>query len=178
MWILVLLGYLPSSNGFDDLPHRGIGPEPYICLTSYKHLLPLLFLFHNLPTASFLSVNLLQGIGKPAVTIMASFFPSLGSKPEAETKFSGGSDTYGDPKALSTGVIDDLKAIGLGRLGGDVQTLLEVAFAKGKPVNDRELVVRYNGFVSKSPRLTVLLRWRSLSALLDHCPRTPRPDIS
>ena len=74
--------------------------------------------------------------------MMASIFSSRGSKPEAETKYAGGSDFYGDPKALSTGVIDDLKSIGLSRIGGDVQTLLEVAFAKGKPVNDREMAVR------------------------------------
>lgn len=72
---------------------------------------------------------------------LPSSFSLFGSKKPTEDKFEG-EESYGDPKALSTGIVEDLKAIGVKGIGGDLQTLLEVVMAKGKPVDDKQMVVR------------------------------------
>lgn len=72
---------------------------------------------------------------------LPSSFSLFGSKKPADDKYDG-EESYGDPKALSTGIMEDLKAIGVKGIGGDLQTLLEVGLAKGKPVDDKQMVVR------------------------------------
>lgn len=76
---------------------------------------------------------------------MAGNLPSLislfGSKKPAEDKYNG-DEIYGDPKVLSTGIAEDLKAIGVKKIDGDLQTLLQVALTKGKPIDDKQMLVR------------------------------------
>ena len=81
---------------------------------------------------------------------LPSSFSLFDSKKPAEDKYEG-EESYGDPKALSTGILEDLKAIGVKGIGGDLQTLLQVALAKGKPVDDKQMVVRSNGADARRP---------------------------
>lgn len=62
------------------------------------------------------------------------------AKPDTREAYQGG-ESYGDPKVITTGLLDDLKAIGFKAANSDVRTLLEVFLAKGKPVDDRLMVV-------------------------------------
>lgn len=71
---------------------------------------------------------------------LPSSFSLFGSKKPAEDKYNG-EEMYGDPKVLSTGIVEDLKAIGVKKIGGDLQTLLQVALTKGKPVDDKQMVM-------------------------------------
>jgi hypothetical protein len=50
-------------------------------------------------------------------------------------------ESYGDPKVLTTGLITDLKSIGLKAGRKDLYTLLQVAMTKGKPVDDKLMTV-------------------------------------
>ena len=52
-----------------------------------------------------------------------------------------GEESYGDPELITTGVMDDLKAVGVKGARGDIKTLLDVALTKGKPVDDRQMTV-------------------------------------
>ena len=68
-------------------------------------------------------------------------FSLFGSKKPAEDKYAG-QESYGDPKVLSTGVVEDLRAIGAKGIPGDLDTLLKVVTTKGQPVDDKQMVVR------------------------------------
>lgn len=57
---------------------------------------------------------------------------------EIDDKYQG-EESYGDPDVIATGVVDDLKAIGVKGVRGDIKTLLDVALAKGKPVDDKQM---------------------------------------
>jgi hypothetical protein len=57
--------------------------------------------------------------------------------------------SYGDPKALTTGLIRDLKHIGVKAGRKDILTLLQVAMAKGKPIDDRLMTVSNFSFRSE-----------------------------
>ncbi|KAI9671612.1 MAG: hypothetical protein M1829_004617 [Trizodia sp. TS-e1964] len=48
-----------------------------------------------------------------------------------------GGESYGDPKLIATGLLEDLKAIGFKAAHSDLHTLLDVFMAKGKPVDDK-----------------------------------------
>lgn len=48
---------------------------------------------------------------------------------------------YGDPKALTTGLLQDLKHAGIRGVRKNVFTLLQVAMQKGKPVDDKLMTV-------------------------------------
>jgi hypothetical protein len=52
---------------------------------------------------------------------MSSLLPLFGTKKGRDDKYQG-VDSYGDAAQLSTGVMDDLKAIGVKGIRGDVQT--------------------------------------------------------
>lgn len=52
-----------------------------------------------------------------------------------------GEESYDDADALTTGILDDLKAIGAKGARSDIKTLLEVAMTKGKPIDDRQMIV-------------------------------------
>lgn len=59
---------------------------------------------------------------------------------EDDEKYQAG-EPYGDPKVLAPSLVDDLKAVGLKGGVKDLQTLLQAAKTKGKPANDREMLV-------------------------------------
>lgn len=60
----------------------------------------------------------------------------------ASSKYAG-RETYGDPDALSTGVAEDLKAIGSSKGAiADFKTLIEVATTKGEPIDDKKMMVK------------------------------------
>lgn len=63
-----------------------------------------------------------------------------GSKAE-QVKYAG-RDSYGDPDVVSTGIAEDLKAIGLKGISEDLKTLIGVWATKGKPVDDKKMTVR------------------------------------
>jgi hypothetical protein len=46
-----------------------------------------------------------------------------------------------DNAVLATGLVDDLKSIGIKSLHSDLKTMIEMVTGAGKPVDDRELVV-------------------------------------
>lgn len=62
----------------------------------------------------------------------------------ANNKYAG-RDTYGDPDTLSTGLAEDLKAIGSSKAAfADFKTLIEVATTKGEPIDDKKMMVNLN----------------------------------
>lgn len=73
---------------------------------------------------------------------MAQSWPHIGAKQpstsETDDRYQG-EESYGDPELITTGVMDDLKAIGVKGARADIKTLLDVAMAKGKPVDDRQM---------------------------------------
>ena len=46
-----------------------------------------------------------------------------------------------DNAVLATGLVDDLKSIGIKSLHSDLKTMIDIVTSVGKPVDDRELVV-------------------------------------
>lgn len=53
-----------------------------------------------------------------------------------------GRDLYGDPDALSTGLAEDLKAIGSSKGAvADFKTLIEVATTREEPIDDKKMMV-------------------------------------
>lgn len=58
-----------------------------------------------------------------------------------DIKYQAG-ETYADPKAQTTGFIDDLKAIGFKHSRADLETILEVVHGLGKPLDDKKFTVR------------------------------------
>ena len=86
-----------------------------------------------------------------------------GSKPE-QVKYAG-RDSYGDPEVLSTGLAEDLKAIGLKGIPEDLKTLIGVWATKGKPVDDKKMTVRSWPVlwhsVHSSPSDSCFSRWRN-----------------
>ncbi|GME60286.1 putative prostaglandin g h synthase 2 cyclooxygenase pgh2 cox2 [Neofusicoccum parvum] len=59
---------------------------------------------------------------------------------EDDEKFQAG-EPYGDPKVVSTGLVEDLRAVGFTAATKDLETLIGVFKAKGKPQNDREMTM-------------------------------------
>ena len=59
---------------------------------------------------------------------------------EDDEKYQAG-EPYGNPAVMATGIATDLKSMGLKSGVKDLQTLLEVAKSKGKPINDRDMTV-------------------------------------
>lgn len=59
---------------------------------------------------------------------------------EDDQKYQAG-EPYGDPNVLATGIVQDLKSMGLKTGVKDLRSLLEVAKSKGKPVDDRQMTV-------------------------------------
>ncbi|KAF2150654.1 heme peroxidase [Myriangium duriaei CBS 260.36] len=58
-----------------------------------------------------------------------------------EEKYQG-SESYADPPKVQTGLLDDLKAMGgLKKIAANVQTLLELAKNKGKPDDDKKMLM-------------------------------------
>lgn len=50
-------------------------------------------------------------------------------------------EPYGDPEVVSTGLADDLKAIGLKGAPKDLEVLINLVKNKGKPLDDRQMDV-------------------------------------
>lgn len=69
----------------------------------------------------------------------------ISSSSEVEEKYDV-NDSYGDPKVLTTGLLKDLKSVGLKAGRRDILTLLQVALAKGKPVDDKLMTVSVQGY--------------------------------
>ena len=62
-----------------------------------------------------------------------------------EEKYQGG-ESYGDPPKTQTGLFADLQSMGsLKKLLASAQTVFDLAKGKGKPVNDKEMVVSILG---------------------------------
>lgn len=60
-----------------------------------------------------------------------------------EEKYQGG-ESYADAPKVQTGLLADLKAMGgLGKIISNVQVLYELAKNKGKPDNDKKMLVSY-----------------------------------
>jgi hypothetical protein len=50
-------------------------------------------------------------------------------------------EAYADNDVSMTGLYEDLRAVGMGGLHKDAQTLISVFTSKGKPADDREMTV-------------------------------------
>lgn len=59
---------------------------------------------------------------------------------EDDEKFQAG-EPYGDPEVVSTNLVQDLRTIGFATSVKDLKTLITAFKAKGKPQNDREMLV-------------------------------------
>ncbi|KAG4442109.1 hypothetical protein IFR05_002395 [Cadophora sp. M221] len=86
---------------------------------------------------------------------------------------------YGDPKALTTGLLQDLKHAGIRGVRKNVYTLLQVAMQKGKPVDDKlmtmEKLIAITASLppnSKSRKRLSHTIVRTLWDSLDHPPRS------
>ncbi|KAH6722642.1 heme peroxidase [Leptodontidium sp. MPI-SDFR-AT-0119] len=86
---------------------------------------------------------------------------------------------YGDPKALTTGLLQDLKHAGIRGVRKNVFTLLQVAMQKGKPVDDKlmtmEKLIAITASLppnSKSRKRLSHTIVRTLWDSLDHPPRS------
>ncbi|KAH9213934.1 heme peroxidase [Leptodontidium sp. 2 PMI_412] len=86
---------------------------------------------------------------------------------------------YGDPKALTTGLLQDLKHAGIRGVRKNVFTLLQVAMQKGKPVDDKlmtmEKLIAITALLppnSKSRKRLSHTIVRTLWDSLDHPPRS------
>jgi hypothetical protein len=61
---------------------------------------------------------------------------------KVERKYQGG-EAYGDPKKVETGVLEDLRSLGsLDEAMTSIGTLVELLRQRGKPIDDRKMVVR------------------------------------
>lgn len=69
----------------------------------------------------------------------------------ADERYQGG-EAYADPKTLSTGLLEDMKAIGIKAGQGDIETLLKVGLTKGKPVDDKQMTV-------VTPDQSLIMHW-------------------
>lgn len=91
----------------------------------------------------------------------------FGSSKPKQVKYAG-RDSYGDPEVASTGIAEDLKAIGLKGISEDFKTLIGVWATKGKPVDDKKMTVRnwanslaFRPLCSSAPSDICSSRWRS-----------------
>ncbi|KAL1638781.1 hypothetical protein SLS58_008595 [Diplodia intermedia] len=64
---------------------------------------------------------------------------ALASQADDE-KFQAG-EPYGDPDVVSSNLVEDLRTVGFNAATKDLKTLIEVFKAKGKPQNDREMLM-------------------------------------
>ncbi|KKY15413.1 putative prostaglandin g h synthase 2 cyclooxygenase pgh2 cox2 [Diplodia seriata] len=64
---------------------------------------------------------------------------ALASQADDE-KFQAG-EPYGDPDVVSSNLVEDLRTVGFSAATKDLKTLIEVFKAKGKPQNDREMLM-------------------------------------
>ncbi len=60
---------------------------------------------------------------------------------KAEAKYQA-SEVYGDPKKVETGILADIRSLGsLDEAVTSVRTLVELLRQRGKPIDDRKMVV-------------------------------------
>ena len=67
--------------------------------------------------------------------------PWLNPTPASVDNRYQGVESYADPKALSTGLVEDLKALGFKAGEKDLHTLVQTTLAKGKPIDDKQMTV-------------------------------------
>ncbi|GLA37646.1 hypothetical protein AnigIFM63309_004597 [Aspergillus niger] len=85
---------------------------------------------------------------------------------EDDVKYQAG-EPYGDPDVLATGLVKDLSALGLKGKKSDLRTLIQLVKAKGKPIDDRQMLMeKVIAIVSMLPR-TSKSRQRLTSILID-----------
>lgn len=70
-------------------------------------------------------------------------------------------ESYGDPEVVSTGLADDLKAIGLKGAPKDLEVLISLVKNKGKPLDDRKMDVSISAIVLYRKPLTLDDRLRN-----------------
>jgi len=91
-----------------------------------------------------------------------------------EEKFQGG-ESYADPIKVQTGIWDDLKAMGgLKNIAANAQTLFQLAKNKGKPDDDKKMMVRW--LLITRRRETDHCRWNALLLWLLRYQRRQRQD--
>lgn len=98
---------------------------------------------------------------------------------EDDVKYQAG-ESYGDPDVLATGLVKDLSALGLKGKRNDLRTLIQLVKSKGKPIDDRQMLVSRLPSVS-TLRMPLLMRigrcrWKKSSPSLQCCREPPSPD--
>ncbi|KAJ5758694.1 hypothetical protein N7520_005850 [Penicillium odoratum] len=76
-------------------------------------------------------------------------------------------EPYGDPTAMATGIATDLKSMGLKGGFKDLRTLFEVAKAKGKPINDRDMTMEKMIAIATSLPRTSKARGKLTGIIID-----------
>lgn len=100
------------------------------------------------PKGTLATLSSLRGIRPGLLARLNPFNSKLWNRKalaqqEDDEKFQAG-EPYGDPDVVSTGLVEDLRTIGLSTATKDLKTLIETFKAKGKPQNDREMLVRFS----------------------------------
>jgi hypothetical protein len=106
------------------------------------------------------------------------FNPKKTAREDDDEPYQAG-ETYADPKAVSTTLAQDLKAVGLKAGAADLQTLVELVKGTGKPVDDRKMMVRFKTPQEKekfSIHGLKFRRWRRSSLLFHPCHETRNPE--
>jgi hypothetical protein len=73
-------------------------------------------------------------------TLLSRLNPTY-SESTAVEKYQGG-ESYADDKLVMTSLRNDLKSVGITAGKGDLLVLIETAFSKGKPIDDKKMTVR------------------------------------
>ncbi|PYH67779.1 peroxidase/cytochrome P450 family protein [Aspergillus vadensis CBS 113365] len=85
---------------------------------------------------------------------------------EDDVKYQAG-ESYGDPDVLATGLVKDLSALGLKGKRNDLRTLIQLVKSKGKPIDDRQMLMeKVIAIVAMLPR-TSKSRQRLTGILVD-----------
>ena len=135
-------------------------------LPGLKHLLPDPNALIHIPKGTTAALGSISGIAPGILSKLNPFNWKIFNKKkiaeeEDDQKFQAG-ESYGDPKVMATGIVSDLKSMGLKTSVKDLQTLFEVAKSTGKPINDRDMTVSFGqdrlGKLNQS--LTLMYRWK------------------
>lgn len=131
-----------------------------------KHLLPDPKALIHIPKGTSAALGSISGLAPGILSKLNPFNWKIFNRKkiaeeEDDQKFQAG-ESYGDPKVMATGIVSDLKSMGLKTSVKDLQTLFEVAKSTGKPINDRDMTVSLvqDRLEKLNQSLTLKYRWK------------------
>lgn len=137
--LLCLLSYLYLRVFADDLT------RPFQILAKFfsSHQHPAWKLRPRfLPKATRAALSSITGTGEGLWQRLyaRTFHAQELAEVEDDVKYQAG-EPYRDPDVLATGIVKDLSALGLKGKRSDLRTLIQLVKAKGKPIDDRQMLV-------------------------------------